>query len=204
MSEKELYINRDLSWLEFNARVLHEAKDERTPLFERAKFLGIFQSNLDEYFMKRLGSLYSNARVRFREQLLPLLIELHTCFEKEVMPGFKKEGIDILLWKELTPEERERANQFYRSNIFPVLTPLAVDSGHPFPFVSNQSLSLGISLKYPDRDDEYQFARVKIPSHFVQWIRIDGHKDTKNHYRKPAHTFSRTRNFACDAVSGNA
>jgi polyphosphate kinase len=179
MSEKELYINRDLSWLEFNARVLHEAKDERTPLFERAKFLGIFQSNLDEYFMKRLGSLYSNARVRFREQLLPLLIELHTCFEKEVMPGFKKEGIDILLWKELTPEERERANQFYRSNIFPVLTPLAVDSGHPFPFVSNQSLSLGISLKYPDRDDEYQFARVKIPSHFVQWIRIDGHKDTK-------------------------
>ena len=71
MTEKELYINRDLSWLEFNARVLHEALDERTPLFERTRFLGIFQSNLDEYFMKRLGSLYSHARIRFRDKLMP-------------------------------------------------------------------------------------------------------------------------------------
>jgi polyphosphate kinase len=180
MSDKTLYYNRDLSWLQFNARVLHEALDERTPLFERAKFLGIFQSNLDEYFMKRIGSLYSNARLQFREKLLPLLDELHGCFQTQVLPELKKEGIQIFKWNELTAEEKERANQFYLSNIFPVLTPLGVDSGHPFPFVSNLSISLGISLKYPDREEEYQFARVKIPIHFPQWLRIDGKKDPKS------------------------
>jgi len=179
MSKKELYYNRDLSWLDFNERVLNEARDDRNPLFERAKFLGIFQSNLDEYFMKRLGSLYSNARIRFREKLLPLLRELHTCFENSISTGLKKEGIELLVWSELKTDEQERANQFYRSNVFPVLTPLAVDSGHPFPFVSNLSISLGISMRYPDRDEPYQFARLKIPSHFVQWIRVDGSKDTK-------------------------
>lgn len=180
MNEKDQYINRDLSWLEFNARVLYEALDDRTPLLERVKFLGIFQSNLDEYFMKRLGSLYSNARIQFREKLLPLLGDLHQCFSRDIMPAFKTEGIELLHWPELTQEEQERANAFYRSNIFPVLTPLGVDSGHPFPFVSNLSLSLGISLKYPDREEEYQFARVKIPSHFTQWFRVDGKKDPKS------------------------
>ena len=180
MSDKTLYYNRDLSWLQFNARVLNEALDERTPLFERAKFLGIFQSNLDEYFMKRIGSLYSNARLQYREKLLPLLDELHNCYRMQILPELKKEGIQIFKWNELTAEEKERANIFYLSNIFPVLTPLGVDSGHPFPFVSNLSISLGISLKYPDREEEYQFARVKIPIHFPQWLRIDGKKDPKN------------------------
>ena len=132
MAEKELFLNRDLSWLEFNARVLHEALDERTPLFERIKFLGIFQSNLDEYFMKRMGSLYSHARLRFREQLLPLLEMQHECFDRELRKELKKESIELCSWKELTVEEKERATQFYQSNIFPVLTPLAVDSGHPW------------------------------------------------------------------------
>ncbi len=180
MSEKDLFLNRDLSWLEFNARVLNEAMDERTPLFERVKFLGIFQSNLDEYFMKRMGSLYSHARVHFRERLLPLLEMAHESFEKETQTALKKEGIELLFWNELTDEEKKRASHFYQTNIFPVLTPLSVDSGHPFPFLSNLSISLGVFLKHPDHDEEELFARLKIPSHFQQWIRIDGRKDSKH------------------------
>ncbi|MBS1960541.1 MAG: polyphosphate kinase 1 [Bdellovibrionales bacterium] len=178
MSEKDLFLNRDLSWLEFNARVLHEALDDRTPLFERVKFLGIFQSNLDEYFMKRMGSLYSQARVRFREQLLPLLWETHRSFEADILPALKTEGIDLVHWSELTEEEQTRANNYYQTNLFPILTPLAVDSGHPFPFLSNLSISLGVLLKHPERDDEF-FSRVKIPTHFPGWIRIDGNTDKK-------------------------
>jgi len=180
MSEKELFLNRDLSWLEFNARVLNEALDERTPLFERVKFLGIFQNNLDEYFMKRMGSLYSQARVRFRESLLPLLEIAHECFEKDLKKKLKEEGIGFAVWKDLSDEEKAIATQFYHSNIFPILTPLSVDSGHPFPFLSNLSISLGVFLKHPERDDEELFARVKIPTHLPQWIRIDGSKDGKS------------------------
>ena len=180
MSEKDHFNHRDLSWLEFNARVLHEALDDRTPLFERIRFLGIFQSNLDEYFMKRMGSLYSQARMGFREQLLPLLSDLRTCFEKELVPELKNSGIHLLPWKELSPDERERANHFFRHQIFPVLTPFAVDSGHPFPFVSNLSISLGVFLNYPGREDETHFARIKVPNYLPQWIRVDGKKDPKH------------------------
>lgn len=180
MGEKELYLNRDLSWLEFNARVLNEALDERTPLFERVKFLGIFQSNLDEYFMKRMGSLYSHARINFRETLLPLLEMTHECFEKDLKKQLKEQGIEFLVWKNLNEEEQARATHFYQSNIFPMLTPLSVDSGHPFPFLSNLSISLGVFLKHPDREDDEHFARVKIPTQFPQWIRIDGQKDPKS------------------------
>ena len=178
MTEKDLFLNRDLSWLEFNARVLHEALDSRTPLFERLRFLGIFQSNLDEYFMKRMGSLYSHARVRFRERLLPLLDSAHSCFEQELKLDLKREGIELEVWKDLSDAEKQRATQFYDKNIFPVLTPLSVDSGHPFPFLSNLSISLGITLKHPDRNEEL-FARIKIPNHFPNWIRVDGGKNPK-------------------------
>lgn len=178
MTENELYLNRDLSWLEFNARVLHEALDERNPLFERVRFLGIFQSNLDEYFMKRMGSLYSQARVRFRERLLPLLWETHRCFLEELDPALRASGIELVTWKDLDEEEQKRANAYYQTNLFPVLTPLSVDSGHPFPFLSNQSISLGVLLRHPEREDE-SFARVKIPAQFPGWIRIDGSSATK-------------------------
>ncbi len=178
MAEKELFLNRDLSWLEFNARVLDEALDERTPLFERIKFLGIFQSNLDEYFMKRMGSLYSHARLRFRERLLPLLEMQHDCYNHQLLTALKKESIELCNWKDLSDEEKIRAGQYYQSNIFPVLTPLAVDSGHPFPFLSNLSISLGVLLKHTDGEEEL-FARVKIPAHFARWVRVDGKRDAK-------------------------
>lgn len=180
MSEKDLFLNRDLGWLEFNARVLHEALDERTPLFERLRFLGIFQSNLDEYFMKRMGSLYSHARVRFRDRLLPLLNDARHCFEKDLVPALKDGGIELLPWKDLSPAEKERANHIYQTQIFPVLTPFAVDSGHPFPFLSNLSLSLGVTLCAPGREEETQFARLKVPNFFPQWIRVDAKKDPRH------------------------
>jgi len=173
MNKKESFLNRDVSWLEFNARVLHEALDERTPLFERARFLGIFQSNLDEYFMKRMGSLYSGARIDFRNRLMPLLEQAHHCFHHQILRLLKKEKIELLYWNELTNEERERATAFFVSNIFPVLTPLSHDSGHPFPFLSNLSISLGVFLKNPLNKDEEFFARVKVPTYFPQWIRLN-------------------------------
>ena len=172
MNEKESFLNRDVSWLEFNARVLHEALDDRTPLFERARFLGIFQSNLDEYFMKRMGSLYSGARIDFRNRLIPLLDQAQDCFKNEILKLLQKEKIELLLWAGLTDAERERATTFFHNNIFPVLTPLSHDSGHPFPFLSNLSISLGVFLNHPQSESEEFFARVKIPTHFPQWIRV--------------------------------
>ncbi len=172
MSEKEAFLNRDLSWLEFNARVLHEALDERTPLLERAKFLGIFQNNLDEYFMKRLGSLYSASRIQFRNRLVPLLDQCHDCFSNHLIKLLKKEKIELLIWKDLSHSEQERATSYFKSNIFPVLTPLSHDSGHPFPFLSNLSTSLGVFLKNPNHEEDDLFARVKIPSNFPQWIHL--------------------------------
>jgi polyphosphate kinase len=180
VTDKDLFLNRDLSWLEFNSRVLNEALDERTPLFERLKFLGIFQNNLDEYFMKRLGSLYLPAREQFRAALLPLLDQVHGCFENDLKPKLKENGIEFAVWKDLTDAEKERATQFYQTNLFPMLTPMSVDSGHPFPFLSNLSLSLGVFLKHPEREDEELFARVKIPTQFPQWLRIDGNKDAES------------------------
>ena len=160
MTEKERFLNRDLSWLEFNARVLDEALDERTPLFERLRFLSIFQGNLDEYFMKRMGSLYSQARLRFRERLLPLLELQHQCFKKDLKGSLQKEGIDICTWKELTDAERTRASHFYQTNIFPVLSPLSVDPGHPFPFLSSLSISLGVLLKLSLLDSHWRQKRL--------------------------------------------
>ncbi len=180
MGEKDLFLNRDLSWLEFNARVLHESLDGRTPLFERLRFLGIFQNNLDEYFMKRMGSLYSHARVNFRERLIPLLREAEQCYHKSLKPALAEGGILLLQWGELSDDEKSRANALYEHQIFPVLTPFAVDSGHPFPFLSNLSISLGVTLRNPEREDDTQFARLKIPNFFPQWLRVDGKKDPRH------------------------
>ncbi|NDF15603.1 hypothetical protein EB061_09825 [bacterium] len=193
MSEKNLFLNRDLGWLEFNARVLDEALDDRTPLFERLRFLGIFQNNLDEYFMKRMGSLYSHARVNFRTKLIPLIGNAEQCFRKQLKPALKEGGIHLLEWGDLTEEERARANSLYQNQIFPVLTPFAVDSGHPFPFLSNLSISLGVTLRNPEREDETQFARLKVPNFFPQWIRVDassGHKEPQDIMKSILETYS--------------
>lgn len=181
-----LFVNRELSWLKFNRRVLNEAIDDRIPLLERVRFLGIVASNLDEFFMKRVGRLKSRIAAGFespsadgltssqqltaiREDVLQLVNEQGECYTKLLRPELLKNGIELLGWNDITDQEREIAKHYYRNNVFPLLTPLAVDPGHPFPFISNLSTSLGVLLRHPDRDEQ-QFARVKVPRTIPQWI----------------------------------
>ncbi|MEM9414370.1 MAG: polyphosphate kinase 1 [Planctomycetota bacterium] len=198
--ESEAFINREVSWLEFNRRVLHEALDPRTPLLERVAFLAIFNSNLDEYYQKRVGSLKrqvaSNIHRRgpdnlsaadqvakIREMVLPMLHEQAACFRDQIKPELAENGIHLLKWGELTDAERAEAEQHFMDNLFPVLTPLAVDPGHPFPFISNLSTSLGVMLRIPAGDPfaaqtdpaggfGLQFARVKVPEVLPGWVRL--------------------------------
>jgi polyphosphate kinase len=173
----ETLLDRDLEWLEFNRRVLHEAVDSRTPLLERVKFLAIFSSNLDEFFMKRVGDLKSRIAVQtdspagadgyhqlacIREVVLKLLHTQAAAWTGTILPELKKRGVCLLTWSELSESQRQAASQFFRKNVFPILTPLAVDPGHPFPFMSNLSTSLGILLQHPNTEERL-FARVKVP-----------------------------------------
>jgi polyphosphate kinase len=180
------FLNRDLSWLEFNRRVLHEALDDRTPLLERLRFLGIFTSNLDEFFMKRVGGLKRRLKAgptttgpdglnaaqvvsAIRHCIMPMLRQQAECYTKTLRPALAEAGVHLLDWDELTGPEREAATRYFAANVFPVLTPLAVDPGIPFPFISNLSTSLGVILHHPDRHDNL-FARIKVPEVLPAWI----------------------------------
>lgn len=173
---QDIWIDRDLSWLDFNERVLAEALDERTPLLERAKFLAIFSSNLDEFFMKRQSVLRKGAsdsqralRQMVREKLLPMLDQQAECYRKTIVPQLAEQGIFLRNWSELTPLQREEAGRFFDSELSPALTPLVIDPVHPFPFLSNLSTSLVFRLRDVPRGLS-MFARVKVPSIVKQWI----------------------------------
>src|SRR5262249_13888139 len=156
---------RDLNWLEFNQRVLHEAEDDRTPLLERAKFLAIVSSNLDEFFMKRVGLLTqkrleqaastplgqtpSPQQHALRAEITAMMAAQARVYAQTIRPELARRGIYLLHWEELTEAERRQANDLFRRAIYPVLTPLAVDPSHPFPFLSNLSQSLGVLLGDP-------------------------------------------------------
>jgi polyphosphate kinase len=180
------FLNRDLSWLEFNRRVLHEAIDPRTPLLERVRFLVIFTSNLDEFFMKRVGGLKREIKGspasadsspaleelrQIRNAVLPMLNAQAETYSGSIHPQLVANNIHPLLWEQLTDAERQQATLYFRANAFPVLTPLAVDPGIPFPFISNLSTSLGVVLHHPDRHENL-FARVKVPEVLPKWIRV--------------------------------
>jgi polyphosphate kinase len=175
----EYYLNREASWVEFNARVLHEAMDDRTPLLERLKFLAIFSSNLDEYFMVRVAALREqlaagvvdrapdglSAQAQLdliSQKLHPLVTKQHQHFEDVLRPQLAEHGIHLLDYIDLDPEQRTYLQHYFEEQIFPVLTPLAVDPAHPFPHISNLSISLAVMVKDPDTKHEY-FARVKVP-----------------------------------------
>jgi len=194
------FINRDLGWLEFNRRVLHESLDIRTPLLERLRFLGIFTSNLDEFFMKRVGGLRRQVAAGLlnkgsdglnaedllgtvRSLVLPMLKTQAEGFKEQIQPELRKHGIYILQYSELTENEKHYANKFFKENIFPILTPLAVDSGHPFPFLSNLSTSLGVILSPPGKDEKL-FARVKIPQSVPQILRVNLDNNTEYRFLK--------------------
>jgi polyphosphate kinase len=162
---EQQFFNRDLSWLKFNERVLAQAADSKTPLLERVRFLAIFTNNLDEFFMKRVGYLrraaQHNIPVVGSDQLptIQLLQEIRTVVQKmlaeraqiyaKVAQDLTKNGVHFLKWEDLTPEEKKSAEKHFHENVFPILTPLAVDRAHPFPFLSNMSVSLGVTLKIP-------------------------------------------------------
>ncbi len=190
VADQHEFLSRDLTWLEFNRRVLHEALDDRTPLLERVRFLGIVTSNLDEYFMKRVGGLKRQIAAgvvsqsldgmtpaqtldAIRRTVLPMLTQQADCFTKEVRPALAENGVHLLDWDELTDAERKSCTLYFRANVFPVLTPLAVDPGIPFPFISNLSTSLGVILHHPDRHENL-FARVKVPEVLPKWIPVTG------------------------------
>jgi len=165
--EAALFTNRELSWLEFNARVLDQARDKRIPLLERVKFLAIFGSNLDEFFMIRVSGVHEQleSRVaptgpdgltpvaqlaRIRERVLGLMNDAAALLV-ELTAALEGAGIRIVMWDELTPAQRELASKAFRESVYPVLTPLAVDPAHPFPFLSNLSLNLAVETEDPDR-----------------------------------------------------
>ncbi|MCC7387219.1 MAG: polyphosphate kinase 1 [Phycisphaerales bacterium] len=183
------YFNRDLSWLEFNRRVLAQAADESFPLLERVKFLAIFANNLDEFFMKRVGLLkrYIASGVEtpspdgrrptrtlgeLRAMTKGLQAEQARIWLEIARPQLVEAGIHILRYEDLAEGERCRVDQWYRDNVFPILTPLAVDPGHKFPFISNLSENLGV-LVGPQGGTEQLFARIKVPDVLPRFVDIE-------------------------------
>ena len=184
------FLNRDLSWLEFNRRVLAQAADGELPLFERLNFMMICTSNLDEFFMKRVawlrhqlltgyelprqtGTTLRRRLREIREIVTELEAEQARIHDDLVIPGLRAHGIRVHAYATLRDEERAAVDAWFQTNVFPVLTPLAVDPGHRFPFISNLSESLGVLLRAPDQS-ERNFARLKIPDALPGLVRIPG------------------------------
>ncbi|MEM6315426.1 MAG: polyphosphate kinase, partial [Planctomycetota bacterium] len=180
-------LNRELSWLDFNARVLDLAGDPTKPVLERVTFLAIFASNLDEFFMKRVGGLQRQLAAKqaklspdgltAREQLdaihakvRPLLIRANECWFEDLHPALKNQGVSVRRYADLTDAQRAEADAFFAKQVFPILTPLAVDIGHPFPFISNLSKSMGVMLRGPDGAPS--FVRVKLPENLPRWVPV--------------------------------
>jgi len=188
LGSPEYYTNRELSWLEFNCRVLHEAFDSRTLLLERLKFLAIFSSNLDEFFMIRVAILKEQIAAQISklapdgltppaqlealaERLRPMVSEQHQHFEQELRSALKTVGVYLLNYADLTKAQQSYLQTFFEKRIFPVLTPLGVDPGRPFPTMSNLSLNLAVTVKNP-RTGQKLFARVKVPDILPRFIEL--------------------------------
>jgi polyphosphate kinase len=182
------FLNRELSWLDFNARVLELAEDDTLPLLERMKFLAIFATNLDEFFMVRIAGLKrrqstgltvrSPDGLTIREQLArvtertqELVHRQSDCFASDVRPLLEDAGIHIVHWDDLDDAEALRLREYFRDQVFPVLTPLAVDPAHPFPYISGLSLNLAVSVRDPDTGSP-RFARLKVPNNVPRFVRV--------------------------------
>ncbi|VXD24210.1 Polyphosphate kinase [Planktothrix serta PCC 8927] len=188
LQDPQYYLSRELSWLEFNRRVLAEALDPRTPLLERLKFLAIFSSNLDEFFMVRVAGIKRQIEAQvnkvtpdgrtpqqqlnaIHERLLPMVAQQHQYFEQQIKPELAQNGIHLLSYIDLNQEQRTYLQRYFEEGIFPVLIPLAIDRSHPFPYLSNLSLNLAVVLKNPETKEEL-FARVKVPSSLPRFIAL--------------------------------
>ena len=187
LDDPNLYFNQELSWLEFNNRVLEEAEDQKHPLLERIKFLAIFFNNLDEFFMIRISGLReqltsgvleasldgvspSKQLAKIREALLQTFTRISRCWQKELLPKLAEAGLHILSYKQVKPKQRSLLRRYFRKEIFPALTPLAFDPSHPFPHISNSTINLAVVANDPDRGE--CFARIKVPAFFPRLVRI--------------------------------
>lgn len=184
----EHYFDRDLSWLEFNRRVLAQALDQTIPLLDRVNFLSIFSSNLDEFFMKRVGLLRqrmaasgndpdaAERAVRLLPQIRQIAIEMESiqadAWETDIRPALAQAGIAVLGYMTLEPQDRKWLDEWYESNVFPILTPLAVDPGHRFPFISNLSENIGVIVGRAGQDESL-FARIKIPNTLPRFVPLE-------------------------------
>jgi polyphosphate kinase len=198
LDDPSLYLNRELSWLEFNRRVLEEAQDPQVPLLERLKFLAIFGSNLDEFFMVRVGGLQQKVQAgiaygsgadrtpvkvqleQISQYVRQMVEQSYTLLNAELLPALEKEGIRLRGLRSLTEPDRRFLQEYFRREVFPVLTPLAIDPGHPFPHLFNKSLNLAVLLRRPGQPEKL-FAVVQVPavlSRFVPLPSEAGHAFT--------------------------
>ena len=222
--EPDRFLDRELSWLHFNERVLELAEDPDLPLLERVRFLAIFATNLDEFFMVRVAGLKrriaAGVAVPAASGLLPRevlekiwsstsrLMERHaTLFRDEIIPALGKENIELVRWEDLTRDEQKECKKLFKERVFPVLTPLAVDPAHPFPYISGLSLNLAVLVRNPKTGKEH-FARVKVPPIFTRFVPVGNQRfvpleDVIGEHLKRlfpgmevlgAHTFRVTRN----------
>ncbi|MFL6163032.1 MAG: RNA degradosome polyphosphate kinase [Jatrophihabitantaceae bacterium] len=183
---EDRFSNRELSWLNFNARVLALAEDRRLPLLERMKFLSIFASNLDEFYMVRVAGLKRRLEMGLairsvgglstrenlglvNERARELMARHAQCFLSDVRPALAEEGIRIVRWENLDADQRVELTEYFHSKIFPVLTPLAVDPAHPFPYISGLSLNLAVLVREPESELD-KFARVKVPNNVPRFV----------------------------------
>jgi polyphosphate kinase len=184
--DSSLFINRELSWLEFNSRVLHEAFDDRNRLLERLKFLAIFSTNLDEFYMVRVAGLRRQVAAGVRltppdgmtpqeqlaaiqERVSLLVRDARRCLHDLLLPALEEHGIRLVAMSDLSPSEWQTVDEFFETQVFPVLTPLAVEPGHSFSYISNLSLALAVLLYDPERGVEH-VARVKVPKTLPRWV----------------------------------
>jgi polyphosphate kinase len=197
-------MNRELSLLAFQRRVLEEAQDKTSPLLERVKFLSILGSNLDEFFMIRVAGLMRQVEAgtaesaadgmtaaeqleAIRSEVANLLASAHKCFRRQLLPGLERVGIRLREYGQLSAAQQTRAAKYFKQTVFPVLTPLAFDPGRPFPHISNLSLNLAVLIR--DAEKEEHFARIKIPVTLPQLVRVDGPSRSMSGDGNKAQTF---------------
>jgi polyphosphate kinase len=228
------FLDRELSWLHFNSLVLELAEDATLPLLERVRFLAIFASNLDEFFMVRVAGLKrrmaAGVAVRAASGLMPrdeleriwsatsaLMQRQADLFRDDIVPALAKEGIELLRWADLSREEQKYCKKLFKERVFPVLTPLAVDPAHPFPYISGLSLNLAVLVRNPKTQKEH-FARVKVPPIFSRFVPVGEQRfvpleDVISEHLKRlfpgmevlgAHTFRVTRNEDLDVEEDDA
>jgi polyphosphate kinase len=197
MNGNKFFINRELSWLEFNKRVLEEAQDNSNPLLERLKFLSIVSSNLDEFFMIRVGSLNDQINAGFDKPdpsgmtpveqvrhiyrtVASMIRDQYNCLSYSLLPALKEEGINIIDSDSLTPIQLNTLNEYFENEIYPVLTTMAVDESRPFPLISNKSLNLAVLLRGAEKEDQL-FATVQVPSVLPRFIEVSADANGVNY-----------------------